>query len=201
MPHIPTQGTLAERVLAFFRANATEELEAVDIAAKFGCSSSSVPALLATALRDGLIVRKKNGLGSWIYIAGPSLFKTAATPAPAPADPAAGAANAEAAWPAPKRKAASGRRSPLPLLDVSALAVRRNVDTAAASLDARRAAYYAALDKLDAPATAIDVEQRYRGAITKAAQDYVKRPGHEGKRFAFRRHATDERLCTVLREA
>lgn len=198
MPHIPTQGTLAERVLAFFRANATEELEAVDIAAKFGCSSSSVPALLATALRDGLIVRKKNSLGSWIYIAGPYLFKGHAAAAPA-AEAQGG--NAEAAWPTPKRKATTGRRSQLPLLDVNALAVRRNVDTAAASLDVRRAAYYAALDKLDAPATAIDVEQRYRGAIAKAAQDYVKRPGHEGKRFAFRRHATDERLCTVLREA
>ncbi|WP_349745356.1 hypothetical protein [Roseateles cavernae] len=189
MSYEPQADTLAGRTLQFFRSRRDEELEPRDIASKFGCSVSSVPALLAGCVANGLLVRRKDETQAWVYAAGPKL---GATPDPSPAPvlaPAAGAASAPAS-----------RRSPLPVLDVAAITVRRDVQDPG-RVDSRRAAYFAALDKLDAPKTAIDIDKRYRGAIAKAAQDYVKQAGNKAKRFAFRAHPDNAAQCIVLREA
>ena len=193
MSYEPQADTLAGRTLQFFRSRRDEELEPRDIASKFGCSVSSVPALLAGCVANGLLVRRKDETQAWVYVAGPKL---SATPDPVPSSPpaharvpAAGAASAPAS-----------RRSPLPVLDVAAITVRRDVQDPG-RVDSRRAAYFAALDKLDAPKTAIDIDKRYRGAIAKAAQDYVKQAGNHAKRFAFRAHPDNAAQCIVLREA
>lgn len=194
--YTPNDGTLADRVVQHLRAQPLDELEAVDIAAKFSCAVGSVPTLLASCITNGLIARRKNGMSTWLYIAGPHLFR-GQHKAPVYASPASPPVAAPAAGAAP---APASRRSPLPVLDLSSVTVRRDVQDTGRT-DVRRVAYFAALDKLDAPKTALDLDKRYRGAISKAAQDYVKRPGHEGKRFVFRSHPTDTTLCTVLREA
>lgn len=188
MPYIPQNGSLADRVTQFFLKQRDEELTSGDIAQKFNTNANSVSTLLASCLANGLLVRRKDEVGQQVFVAGPKLNSLAAADAAGTDTP-------------PEQPPAAKRRSLLPLLDPEALIVRRDVQDPG-RVDQRRAAYFAALDKLDAPRTAIDIDRRYRGALAKAAQDYAKLPGNADKRFAFRTHPEQpQALCLVLREA
>lgn len=184
--YTPREGSVASRVIELLQQDPTLELSSVDIAQRLGVNSASVHTHLASALQAELLRRRTDALGTVVYFAGP---KTRSAPAQQPA------AVAAAAPAAPKR------RGLLPPLDPAALVVRRNVQDPG-RVDQRRAAYFAALDKLDAPKTGFDLDRRYRGALAKAAQEYAKLPGNTGKRFAFRTHPEQpQALCLVLREA
>lgn len=65
-PHyLPRHGSLAERVIEWFRKNPDEELSRADVAMKFEVSQSSVQACLQTAVDNGeLIWVKRSGNGS-----------------------------------------------------------------------------------------------------------------------------------------
>lgn len=178
--YTPREGSVAARVIELLRSEPSLELSSVEIAQRLDVNSASVHTHLASALQADLLRRRTDDLGTLVYFAGPKARAVQAAPAsPEP----------------------SKRRGLLPLLDPEALIVRRDVQDPG-RVDQRRAAYFAALDKLDAPRTAIDIDRRYRGALAKAAQDYAKLPGNAGKRFAFRTHPEQpQALCLVLREA
>lgn len=76
----PKPGSVADRVLAFFRANPDEELSSPDIAAKFGVNQDGVRVLLRSAIAaEYLAVRQApNSIGRGtpmlVYSAGPRLI-------------------------------------------------------------------------------------------------------------------------------
>lgn len=79
--YLPRHGSLAERVIEWFRKNPEEELSRPDIALKFELSQSSVQACLQTAVDNGeLIWVKRSGQGG-VY----RCSQIAAAPGPAEA--------------------------------------------------------------------------------------------------------------------
>lgn len=66
----PFKGSLAERVLQFFEANADEVLTADDIADKYGRGRASVHTCLAKCVDVGYLVREKQPDGQYVYTRG-----------------------------------------------------------------------------------------------------------------------------------
>jgi len=91
----PREGSLADRVLAFFTQQPDEELSIEDIVLKFDAKVQSVKTCLKPSVQAGLIRWGQNEHGSWVYTAGPALqlkaerarvaAQQAAQPAAAPA--------------------------------------------------------------------------------------------------------------------
>lgn len=159
--YTPLPGSLADRVIAWFRINPEEELMRSDIASKFDCQSNTIEASLATAMSNKLIAKGKcTETGATIFKAGPNISQAAAS------------------LPAAEQRKPSkrgGARQRLPLLDLSAIQVRHDVPPPAAIAFQRTAGQYAQLlAKLDKPNASTELPIAYRGAITKAAAKYCK---------------------------
>lgn len=73
----PRTGSLAARVIEFFRANSDEELSNNDIAGKFDVPPTSVSALLQAAVTHALLTRSKPVGSGLVYRAGPALKSSA----------------------------------------------------------------------------------------------------------------------------
>lgn len=69
----PREGSLADRVLAFFTRQPDEELAIADIVIKFDAKVKSVKMCLKPTVQAGLIRWGQNEHGSWVYTAGPAL--------------------------------------------------------------------------------------------------------------------------------
>lgn len=69
----PRDGSLADRVLAFFTQQPDEELSIEDIVPKFDAKVQSVKMCLKPSVQAGLIRWGQNEHGSWVYTAGPAL--------------------------------------------------------------------------------------------------------------------------------
>lgn len=69
----PREGSLADRVLAFFTQQPDEELAIADILLKFDAKVQSVKMCLKPSVQAGLIRWGQNEHGSWVYTAGPAL--------------------------------------------------------------------------------------------------------------------------------
>lgn len=69
----PREGSLADRVLAFFTQQPDEELSIEDIVPKFDAKVQSVKMCLKPSVQAGLIRWGQNEHGSWVYTAGPAL--------------------------------------------------------------------------------------------------------------------------------
>lgn len=109
--YIPQPGSLPARVCEFFTEQPDEELEPLDIVAKFDAIQGGLHTQLKKAVEHGLLEIRKVKVGIRIcnvYCAGPKLRQgravAAATPAPAPAAPAPAPAPAPAAAAAPVRR-------------------------------------------------------------------------------------------------
>ena len=77
-----SEGSLAERVQAFFRQHPEEELSRGDVALKFDVMADQVAKLLKPLLNDGLIKLGPNEEGSRVYSAGLALRQSAPAAAP-----------------------------------------------------------------------------------------------------------------------
>lgn len=64
---MPRTGSLAERAIAFFRANPEEELTPADMAAKFHREYGSVDQSLRGAICAGLLAKVKRDDGTVVY--------------------------------------------------------------------------------------------------------------------------------------
>ncbi len=73
-PYTPAPGSLAVRVLGYFRGNPDEELTIDDVAIKFGVPYTSVPACLKAPLRHGLLIRTKTK--PFTYRVGPQFCRS-----------------------------------------------------------------------------------------------------------------------------
>lgn len=127
MSYTPQSGSMVSKLIDFFNVNGDEELTADDIAAKFSVSAAGVHSCLYKAIESGLIVRKKNDDGEYVY-AHPAGTKTK-SPAPWPSTPPRPWAAPIAAPVKPKRQAHT--------IDLSALELETDVPitTARQSLD------------------------------------------------------------------
>lgn len=65
--YIPRTGSLAERAIAFFRANPEEELTPADMATKFHREYGSVDQSLRGAICAGLLAKVKREDGTVVY--------------------------------------------------------------------------------------------------------------------------------------
>lgn len=86
--YIPTHGTLADRVTAWFRANPDEELNRSDIATKFGVLQSAVSKELQWACLEGSIEyvpARTKGQGVF-RLTRPAVIAPAATPTATPTE-------------------------------------------------------------------------------------------------------------------
>jgi hypothetical protein len=108
--------TAAHKVLSHLHKHPLDELDAADIALKFGTKGHEVDALLAGAVTAGLLTRraaKRAGLP--VYLAGPNLPKW---------QPAGGPnATPTALWPATPPKPPKAKREPAPVIDVGSVTV------------------------------------------------------------------------------
>lgn len=82
--YIPTHGTLADRVMEWFRANPDEELTREDVALKFEVPQSRVPVELALSVQQGRL-QWMSGHPHGFYRLGGEVTTTAAVGAPPPA--------------------------------------------------------------------------------------------------------------------
>lgn len=67
MSYTPQPGSMVSKLINFFNVNGDEELTADDIAAKFSVGAASVHSCLYKAIEAGLVVRKKNDDGKYVY--------------------------------------------------------------------------------------------------------------------------------------
>ncbi len=83
--YIPTHGTLADRVVEWFRANPDEELERADVARKFNVPPSRITPELAMAVMHGHLrwLRDRPGTHQGAYRLGDGRPEPAPPPAPA----------------------------------------------------------------------------------------------------------------------
>lgn len=112
--YTPKLGSLADRVINFFRAAPDEELTRRDIGDKFGVAQSSVDTCLSTAVSAGLVASKNSEDMMRVWCAGPNLVGLAAIPV--------------FLKPGPKRVMASA----LPPLQIDAITIESNVPRPAA---------------------------------------------------------------------
>jgi len=159
--YTPLPGSLADRVVAWFRINPEEELLRSDIASKFNCHSNTVEASLATAMANKLINKTRcPETGATIFKVGPNIDQAA------PSLPAMNPA---------KQGKRGGPRKRLPLLDLETIKVRHDVPPPDPAAFQRTAGLYSQLlNKLDKPNASTELPIAYRGAITKAAAKYCK---------------------------
>lgn len=83
--YIPTHGTLADRVVEWFKANPDEELERADVARKFDVPLSRIAPELAMAVMQGHLRWSRNRPGTYhgTYRLGDGNPEPAPPPAPA----------------------------------------------------------------------------------------------------------------------
>lgn len=79
---IPRRDSLAARVINFFKFNPEERLSVDDICIKFDANRASVHTLLARTIAQHELVRERDELGEYVYIAGPALAMQSAKPVP-----------------------------------------------------------------------------------------------------------------------
>lgn len=176
----PTPGSLAARVIDWFRINSEEELTRSDIAKKFDVPSNHIDGSLATAIAHQVIVRHRDAsTGSMVFKAGPTIAQTAPTPPMAPVL---------------RHKPTSRER--LPDLDLSTITIAEDAPPPP-SFSNRKGVnkYDELLTKLVKPGmAATGIPVTYRAALAKAVSKYQK--DHEGKptsaRFVVRTIAQHE---------
>lgn len=83
--YIPTHGTLADRVVEWFKANPDEELERADVARKFDVPLSRISSELAMSVMQGHLrwLRDRPGTQQGAYRLGDGNAEPAPPPAPA----------------------------------------------------------------------------------------------------------------------
>ncbi|MDT8998372.1 hypothetical protein RQP53_03670 [Paucibacter sp. APW11] len=213
MIYTPRDGSVADRYLTWLRANPLEELTALEIAQRFGTSSASIPALLASALQSKMLTRQRDAQGNMVYIAGPELARV--RPAQAPAAAKEGAvpvltAATTLTWPAEVPPLdlvipvmATGKpasKSPTPLLDLNAITVRRGIP-APVTRESIQRAFFKLLDRLDAPSSGADVQSHYRAPLQRAIRQYVAQAPHQDKRFCLLPSDQGKAFFLLYREA
>jgi len=77
--------SMPDRVIAFFRADPSEELTADDIATKFDTPRKNVHTQLQIAVKAGLLARNKDDEHGYLYTVGPALMVPVAPPTATPA--------------------------------------------------------------------------------------------------------------------
>lgn len=121
---------MVSKLLDFFNINGDEELTASDIAAKFNVGTSSVHTNLFKAIEAGLVVRKKNEDGEYVYTHASNV--AGASRSPWPGVPGKSATPLAAVVPKVRRQFAAATA-----LDLSALELEQDVplSTARPQLD------------------------------------------------------------------
>lgn len=168
--YTPTTGSLADRLVTWFRNNREEELMRSDIAQKFEVLSNSIDASLAPAIANRMIDRAKCGdSGATVFRAGPNIDQ------------------APRSLPASKTTLRGGTRTRLPVLDMNSIQVRYDAKPPDPS-DCKRGAnkYGELLERLDKAGASIQLDILYRGAIQKAVQKHAKDHPKSGKKFLVR---------------
>jgi len=173
--YAPKTGSIAERICAFFRENPDEELTRRDIADKFGCASSGVDGILFGAISHGVIATRNNEELVRVWCAG-----TAKAEAP----------------PADKAKRTYSPRVPLPLIDLSKVAVRAHVPMPVAQRGKGETRYDELFDKLEEVGASVLLPKLYAPAVSKALQTYAKRTSRQ-----FKVRTVDAQQCGIWRTA
>lgn len=184
---------LADLVLAYFRENADETLQALDIAVKFDVEISQVPQGLKWHVAHDFIRRTGDS-----YSAGPALLeqiRVQSLPTPAAAAPVA-SASAEAqtqqattvpAVEPPARLRGAAKSRVLPALDLKAIAIRSGVPLPAQRTGGSR--YTVLFERMKA-GDMVELPETYRGAITKAVKVHMKSAPKQ--KFQMRRLAGEK---------
>lgn len=165
MDYQPRPGSLAARVCAWFKANPGRSLMASDICARFGTTTTKLAIELGAAEDADYLTTELRGRSN-VYSAGPKLAKW--TPASIDAPP-------PEAPPAPAPAPTAAKRTRLPRLDLSALAVKEG--ELLEPTHGRQAAgsrYEELFALLTKPNTWVEVPTTHIPAIKKALQRHRK---------------------------
>lgn len=168
--YIPRAGSLADRVLDYFRQCPDEELSQADVAAKFDAQRSSVGSCLKPTVDAGLLRYEHNSDLEYVYTLPDSSRK--AKP-PAPADVLTSGADLGKAITTPAAKPAPQRgRVNLPpaVLDFSTLQVDRGVPlTGKAHGEAGTSKWAPLFAKLTEADTSIEFPATWKSAVAAQA--------------------------------
>jgi len=171
------EGSLAERVQAFFRAHPEEELSRGDVALKFDVMADQVAKLLKPLLNDGLIKLGPNEEGTRVYSAGLALRQIA--PAAAPS-----IAHALTSKPAPR----TFNQVPLQELNFDALQVEHDVPLNGGARCKGFTKWATLFAKLQRPGASVEIPASWKTAVaayaTKLNQQHTK--AGEPHRYAVR---------------
>jgi hypothetical protein len=148
------EGSLAERVQAFFRAHPEEELSRGDVALKFDVMADQVAKLLKPLVNDGIINLGPNEEGTRTYSAGLALRQS--TPAAAPT-----ITQALTGKPAPR----SFNQVPLDELNFDNLKVENNVPLMGGKHHKGFTKWGPLFEKLEEPGQSVEIPANWKTAV------------------------------------
>jgi hypothetical protein len=186
--YIPRTGTLAERVLAYFRQYPYAELRTSEVAQMFEVPTSSVQACLEAAVNSGVLVFEMNEDLKYTYTLGvnpgartarkgkdpaaPNETK-AVLPTPAPAPAPAPSPAITAADPAPATPQPATTNATTPSLEaIAALQVETGIPLGSGSNRSGASKWQPLFAKLTAPNTSVAIPREWKTAV---AADAAKR--------------------------
>lgn len=162
--YTPRTGSLADRVVSYFRQQPEEELTRADVASKFDVPRASVQACLKDAVEDHLINYNLAEDGQWVYTAGKTLQDKPAwpgTPAGATAERAPGVSRRGIV------------KLPPSVLDFSALQAEKGVPLVGKSLGVAGVSKWAPLfEKLSEPDTSVQFPAAWKSAVAAKATKF-----------------------------
>jgi hypothetical protein len=201
--YIPRTGSLADRVLDYFRQCPDEELGQADIATKFEVPRGSISACLKAAVDGGSLRYEHNADLEYVYTLGTK--PAANAPAPSPVDVLAsgGAIGKSNATPKPKTAPLRGRVDlPPALLDFSNLQVERGVPLTGKAYGAAGVSKWAPLfAMLTEPGTSVEFPANWKSAV--AAQSTKLNVAHKkaGEPNEYKVRITDNGKARIWRMA
>jgi hypothetical protein len=191
-------GSGAARIAMHLQHNPNATLDRHDVALLISVAIGAVDKLLDPGVAIGLLTIANDTDRGRLWRAGPRLkFWTPAgdapAPAPAPASPA----------PAAKKTTRGGRQPRLPLLDINAYPVQRDVPLPAPKICRRgETRYDAVFDALTANGMCrVGLPIAYRSSINKACQVYLKRRPDLAKVCVFWFRDLDNDTFGIWRQA
>jgi hypothetical protein len=164
---------LAQRLLEVLRRDASQQLDAQDIALKFDVNPVRVPALLKQYVDRGYLDRKHLGHGAYVYVVGP------VTPDVMP-----------------RKRLAAGN---LPPIDAAALKVKPGLPQAMPNDKDGTSKYDAVFARLTAPETHVEIEVAYVEAVRRQCMTRNKNGGLA--RFGVRKLANGKAALCRLADA
>jgi hypothetical protein len=190
--YIPRMGSLAERVLDYFRQSPDEELTQGDIAAKFEVSRGSVTACMETALNKGAVTYVQNEDLIWVYRPGKG------TAAPKPNSTKADAPPP----PEPTRSRRGITALPPALLDFSTLQVDRGVPlTGKAHGHPGESKWAPLFAKLSEPDTSVEFPAAWKSAVAAQATKLNVRNKKDGQPGYYMVRHTEPGKARIWRTA